>query len=86
MCLLLQDLLQSCARGGRAEALAGMLKRRGRWQTGRRTWQTMRALLGRAKASAGTFNAQELANTHAVESRAEALAGTFNSQDVANTQ
>ena len=61
----------------------------------------MRALEGRAEALAGTFNAQEVANTlwayatmgrepgagvmRGLEGRAEALAGTFNAQGVANT-
>jgi hypothetical protein len=58
-------------------------------------------LEGRAEALAGTFNAQEVANTlwayatmgrepgagvmRELEGRAEALAGTFNAQEVANT-
>ena len=57
-------------------------------------------LEGRAEALAGTFNAQEVANTlwayatmgrepgaglmRELEGRAEALAGTFNAQGVAN--
>jgi hypothetical protein len=61
----------------------------------------MRELEGRAEALAGTFKAQNVANTlwayatmrrapgaglmKALEGRAEALAGTFNAQDVTNT-
>jgi len=61
----------------------------------------MRELEGRAEALAGTFNAQEVANTlwayatmwrapgaglmRELEGRAEALAGTFNARDVAST-
>jgi hypothetical protein len=61
----------------------------------------MRVLEGRAEAVAGTFKAQEVANTlwayatmgwepgagvmRVLEGRAEALAGTFNAQNVANT-
>jgi len=61
----------------------------------------MSELEGRAEALAGTFKAQEVANTlwayatmgqepgaglmRGLEGRAEALAGTFNAQDVANT-
>ena len=61
----------------------------------------MRALEGRAEALAGTFKAQEVANTlwayatmgrepgavvmRALEGRAEAVAGTFNAQEVANS-
>ena len=60
-----------------------------------------RALEGRAEALAGTFNAQDVANTlwayatmgqepeaglmRALEGRAEALAGMFNAQGVENT-
>ena len=59
----------------------------------------MRVLEGRAEALAGTFNAQDVANTlwayatmgrepgaglmRVLEGRAEALAGTFNAQNVA---
>jgi len=61
----------------------------------------MTVLEGRAEAVAGTFNAQEVANTlwayaflgrkpgaglmRVLEGRAEAVAGTFNAQNVANT-
>jgi hypothetical protein len=61
----------------------------------------MRVLEGRAEALAGTFKAQNVANTlwayatmgrepgaglmRGLEGRAEALAGTFNAQNVANT-
>jgi hypothetical protein len=61
----------------------------------------MRELEGRAEALAGTFNAQNVANTlwtyatmgrepgagvmRGLEGRAEALAGTFKAQEVANT-
>ena len=61
----------------------------------------MRELEGRAEAVAGSFQAQEVANTlwayatigrapgtgvmRELEGRAKARAGTFNTQDVANT-
>ncbi len=61
----------------------------------------MKKLGGQAESLAGTFNAQEVANTlwadakmgwspgaavmRELEGRAEALAGTFNAQHVANT-
>jgi hypothetical protein len=61
----------------------------------------MRELEGRVEAKAGTFNAQDVANTllayatmgrepgagmmRELEGRAEAMAGTFNAHDVANT-
>jgi hypothetical protein len=57
------------------------------------TWQTTRALLGRAEALAGILKRSWRLQTgrrtwqtmQALLGRAEALAGTLNAQDVANT-